>query len=323
MNWHTNINNYYQKKNKIIDDESFNKEIFDWRQYIKNYSDLREAGIYTRESALNHWLNHGIKEGRTDENIKHQMMNLENFDWEEYIKNYRDLKEAGIDTKEKAIEHWINYGKKEGREIVFTNFENFDWEQYIKNYSDLRESGIDTKQKAFNHWMKHGKNEGRSFKNIFYITDTNLINFDLFDWMDYVYNYNDLKKAGIDTKEKAINHLVNHGIKEGRIFKYYEDDNKTEIENNEEDNKSEEKSENDMEPEDFEEEEQQLYFEEEQQNFEEEEQQDFEEEQPDFEEEEQQDFEQEQPGFEEEQPGFEEEEYYEDDFEEYCEEQYN
>ena len=37
------------------------------------------------------------------------------FDWRTYVENYKDLQTAGIDTKEKAAEHWLTVGKKEGR----------------------------------------------------------------------------------------------------------------------------------------------------------------------------------------------------------------
>ncbi|MDD2531527.1 MAG: glycosyltransferase 61 family protein, partial [Candidatus ainarchaeum sp.] len=37
------------------------------------------------------------------------------FDWNFYVNNYYDLQLAKINTKEKAVDHWIKYGKKEGR----------------------------------------------------------------------------------------------------------------------------------------------------------------------------------------------------------------
>lgn len=37
------------------------------------------------------------------------------FDWQQYINNYEDLKKAGINTHQKAWNHWIKYGMKEGR----------------------------------------------------------------------------------------------------------------------------------------------------------------------------------------------------------------
>lgn len=39
----------------------------------------------------------------------------DNFDWEFYTNYYPDLKNAGINTKEKALNHYHNYGHKENR----------------------------------------------------------------------------------------------------------------------------------------------------------------------------------------------------------------
>jgi hypothetical protein len=38
--------------------------VFDWRNYIARYEDLRRAGISDYTSALHHYLNHGVDEGR-------------------------------------------------------------------------------------------------------------------------------------------------------------------------------------------------------------------------------------------------------------------
>ena len=40
---------------------------------------------------------------------------ISNFDWEQYIANYPDLKKAGINNKIKALNHYNNFGKKEYR----------------------------------------------------------------------------------------------------------------------------------------------------------------------------------------------------------------
>ena len=50
------------------------------------------------------------------------------------------------------------------------------------------------------------------------INDINCIEEDNFDWKQYIDNYDDLKKAGIDTKDKAWKHWMNHGKLEGRNF---------------------------------------------------------------------------------------------------------
>ena len=40
---------------------------------------------------------------------------LENFDWKQYLLNYPDLVRAGINTQEKALEHWQKNGLRENR----------------------------------------------------------------------------------------------------------------------------------------------------------------------------------------------------------------
>ena len=57
---------------------------------------------------------------------KNGNINKFNFDWEKYIDKYSDLKLAGINTKEKAWKHWINYGFKENRECYKINKSNIN-----------------------------------------------------------------------------------------------------------------------------------------------------------------------------------------------------
>ena len=45
-----------------------------------------------------------------------------NFDWEQYIENYADLKAAGINTQQKALQHYNRYGKRENRIDKIVNF---------------------------------------------------------------------------------------------------------------------------------------------------------------------------------------------------------
>jgi hypothetical protein len=46
---------------------------------------------------------------------------FENFDWIKYLNDYEDLKNTKIKNKIKAWFHWINYGKREGRNIFKIN----------------------------------------------------------------------------------------------------------------------------------------------------------------------------------------------------------
>jgi hypothetical protein len=106
------------------------------------------------------------------------------FDWENYINRYNDLKVACVNTKEKAWNHWINYGEKEGRicNLCYLDIDYiiFDWEQYVSNYMDLQQNGINTKEKAWNHWINCGKKEGRHFlkiPNLFLLENNNVFKY--------------------------------------------------------------------------------------------------------------------------------------------------
>jgi hypothetical protein len=131
------------------------------------------------------------------------------FDWKVYVTIYSDL--HLINNKEDAWNHWINFGKNEGR--IFNKLElnidldNFDWQQYRNNYSDL--SFITNKEEAWNHWILWGKNEGRT-----YIKPDTDINYDTFNWEQYKNNYSDLQF--ITDKEGAWDHWIRWGKNEGR-----------------------------------------------------------------------------------------------------------
>jgi hypothetical protein len=89
---------------------------FDWQTYVNNYGDLMRSNINTQEQAVDHWLKIGRKEGRTYKPIIYQPLTVRpDFDWKTYVNNYSDLRSMGINTKAKAIEHWLKHGKREGR----------------------------------------------------------------------------------------------------------------------------------------------------------------------------------------------------------------
>ena len=76
----------------------------------------------------------------------------------------RSLSLKKRDTKEKAENHWLNFGFYEKRRYkVVTVPVDFDWKQYIANYPDLQHAGINTKEKAERHWIEFGYFENRSY----------------------------------------------------------------------------------------------------------------------------------------------------------------
>ena len=54
----------------------------------------------------------GVKKNKS----KYKMGNtVKNFNWLSYLDNNKDLRVAGINTQEKAIRHYLRFGKKENR----------------------------------------------------------------------------------------------------------------------------------------------------------------------------------------------------------------
>ena len=136
-------------------------DAFDWELYLELYPDLKNNGIDTSEKAYLHWLNNGKSENRTIHKYKnfnwkfysffYKLDNITNekdalndyilygkklnrniinkdiyndfinFNWKKYIKLYKN-ELIDIDTKEKAFNHWNNFGKKDGK-IFFNNYD--------------------------------------------------------------------------------------------------------------------------------------------------------------------------------------------------------
>ena len=71
-----------------------------------------------------------------------------NFDWQTYLNNYDDLKRADINTKDAALQHWLTYGKNEGRtdiDIIKKTAISLGWNCYPAVYGV--EIGLSEKRK--------------------------------------------------------------------------------------------------------------------------------------------------------------------------------
>lgn len=80
------------------------------RSYLDNNPDLKDAFGYDYEKALNHWWQNGIGEGRRAS---------AEFDVSFYLHHHSDLVAAfGVDNFREALDHWIEFGKAEGRTPV-------------------------------------------------------------------------------------------------------------------------------------------------------------------------------------------------------------
>lgn len=72
------------------------------------------------------------------------------FDADWYLSTYSDVKDANIDP----VEHYLEYGAKEGR----LPSASFDGNWYLKRYPDVADSDVN----PLVHYLKFGQNEGRS-----------------------------------------------------------------------------------------------------------------------------------------------------------------
>jgi hypothetical protein len=155
----------------------------------------------------------------------------DNFDAEYYLKSNPDVVKEGFNTPERLKEHFVKYGKTEGRlgsakciDIVKSELKklnikkdlplDFSWTSYISLNKDLELSGIDTEEKAIMHYKLYGKNEKRSY----IIKAQNKLPDD-FNWQQYIDLNKDLHDFGINTEEKAKNHYAIFGKQENRLYK--------------------------------------------------------------------------------------------------------
>ena len=138
---------------------------FDVTKYRMRYYDLRNAFGSDLKQYYLHYIQYGQKEKRiatgdtyyggvTARNgIEYSAV----YDYNYYITKQSDIKTVfGYDDKA-ALDHFITYGMKEGRQAK----ETFSVKVYKANYSDLRNAfGSDLKQ-YYLHYINYGKKEGR------------------------------------------------------------------------------------------------------------------------------------------------------------------
>jgi len=120
---------------------------FDWLYYLNKYPDLRTNGVHTKQQAKEHWLNHGLKEGRVARKTPH------NFDWQYYLATYPDLRANGVNTEQQAIQHWFEFGQREGRTTLGKKC-GFAISTYHRNNSRL-----DAFTKCISSIMKYKKTD--------------------------------------------------------------------------------------------------------------------------------------------------------------------
>lgn len=177
--------------------------VYDYEYYIAKYSDVRKAYGGNPDKVLQHFIRHGMDEGRRGN---------EEFNVYGYKNRYSDLRAAYGDDLKKYYLHYINHGQEEGRKcdlVAVTTYQDTDYRQvynydyYIKNYSDLYAAFVNDPAGALQHFIRYGINEGRQACENFSVTA-------------YKNNYADLRQNFGDNNAAYVRHYMAYGQKEGR-----------------------------------------------------------------------------------------------------------
>lgn len=121
------------------------------------------------------------------------------FDLEYYMNKYPNLVSVFGTDYDKYIEHFVNYGMKEGRQAS----ETFNLEYYKKKYPNLVKAFGNNNQAYYEHFIEYGIKEGRQASETFSV-------------QMYKNLYEDLAKAFKDNLKKYYEHFNNQGRFEGR-----------------------------------------------------------------------------------------------------------
>lgn len=160
-------------------------DTFDYVAYADAYPDVKAVYGYDRQLLFTHYIQYGMYEGRkasftgastptpsptpgvTYTNVESKA----GFDYSYYADSYPDLKSAFGYDKELLWNHYIQFGKAEGRVARFVEttggnttgtYANFDYKFYADSNPDVKAALGYNKKNLWNHYQKYGKKEGRA-----------------------------------------------------------------------------------------------------------------------------------------------------------------
>ncbi len=190
--------------------------VYDYNYYIAHNPDVRQACESDQTKTLQHFVRHGMDEGRIakDYDINSEKGSQHEFNVYAYKSRYSDLRAAyGNDLKQYYL-HYIRHGKAEGRTSVFTDsavkeYQGVDYSQvynfgyYTKRYPDLYAAYANDPTGAIQHFITFGIKEGRQACENFSISA-------------YKNNYADLRSAFGDNDMAYVRHYMECGQDENR-----------------------------------------------------------------------------------------------------------
>lgn len=153
------------------------------------------------------------------------------FDAEYYLNKYPDLKAAFGNDSSAALNHFITFGIKEGRQ----GCDDFSIDIYKGNYPDLRKAFGNNNDAYVAHYLEYGLKEGRDGLEVLqdskdntsddkkddtntgYVASAEEKKYSaVYDYIYYRNAYADLRAAFGDDSAKYFQHFLQNGMAEGR-----------------------------------------------------------------------------------------------------------
>ena len=148
------------------------------------------------------------------------------FDADYYLNKYPDVNEWANGSKDKALDHFINYGMSEGRR----GSEAFDVQSYYNEYPDLRAAFGTDLASYYSHYLMYGKKEGRHATGCSKlqgpVTKAGGVDYaPVYDPEYYLSRNGDVEKAftkstygGVTMVDDSavLRHFIDYGMSEGR-----------------------------------------------------------------------------------------------------------
>lgn len=179
---------------------TFSNYSFDWEYYISRYKLDKKHKISNYISAINHYMSHGIKEGKKG---TQNSVNYTNFDW----KYYNSHNKLNLPTKQAAINHYKTHGKN----LNLPYCKNFSFAILLHAYNlDLLDEFIN----KINHFININNLNDYHIK-INVPIDSNINNFK----HNYLINNTDINSKFMLTKTLSPYH--SHLINQNNFKKLY------------------------------------------------------------------------------------------------------
>jgi len=153
--------------NTFLGNGSDGSLVSDFHKDFSNYSTTVMTSLTKINDYIDRISNNGVGNQIDETKVKGTNIKVSNvrngvdysdvFDINYYMNKYADLQKAFGTDYDKYLDHFIQYGMKEGRQAI----ETFNVGTYMKTYQDLRDAYQKDLEKYYLHYIKWGKKEGR------------------------------------------------------------------------------------------------------------------------------------------------------------------